>query len=208
MRVLIADEHDIVRRGVRAILENSDHHEICGEAADSNAVIEITKSEHPDAVILDFFQQSTEDVDIINRIIDTCPNTGIVVLTNLLESELMRDALQAGARAYLLKSDAVDHVLLALDAVDCGKTYFSAKISTLLIERWAIDEMRHPPLTRRERQVIRLIAEACSIKDIARQLELSAKTIEAHKASAMRKLNTKNVAGLIRYAIRRKLVTL
>lgn len=208
MRVLIADEHDIVRHGVRAILEKSKRYEVCGEATDGNSIIEIARSKRPDAIILDFFQHSTEDVDIISKISEACPNAGIVVLTNYAESELLREALKAGARAYLLKSDAADHVLLALDALDCGKTYFSARMSILLIERWANDEMGQRSLTYRERQVIRLIAEACTIKDIAQQLELSAKTIEAHKASAMRKLNTRSIAGLIRYAIRRKLVSL
>lgn len=93
MRVLIADEHDIVRHGVRAILEKSKRYEVCGEATDGNSIIEVARSKRPDAIILDFFQHSTEDVDIISKISEACPNAGIVVLTNYAESELLREAL-------------------------------------------------------------------------------------------------------------------
>ncbi len=128
------------------------------------------------------------------------------MLTGYAEKDLIHETLQAGARAYLLKSEAVDHMLLALDAVARGRTYLSTTASTSLAEVWASDFQRRPMLTMRERQIIRLIAEACNIKDIAEKLNLSPKTVESHKASAMHKLRLRNIAELVRYAIRRRLI--
>lgn len=129
-----------------------------------------------------------------------------MMLTGYGEKDLISETLQAGARAYLLKSEAVDHMLLALDAVARGKTYLSTAASTSLAEVWASGFQQRPMLTMRERQIIRLIAETCSIKDIAEKLNLSPKTVEAHKTSAMHKLKLRNIAELVRYAIRHRLI--
>ncbi|MFE1599711.1 response regulator [Methylobacterium sp. ID0610] len=137
MRVLIADENDIVRRGIRSVLEKSTCHEICAEAADAASTIEITKTINPDVVILDYLPNYLGGAAIVSDIRCAHPYTQIMILTQYVERDLMRETLEAGARAYLLKSEAVDHMLLALDALASGRTYFSTTVSTSLIEEWA-----------------------------------------------------------------------
>ncbi|MGY2046668.1 LuxR C-terminal-related transcriptional regulator [Methylobacterium sp. JK268] len=206
MRVLIADEHDIVRIGVRAILENSSSHEVCGEAFDIESTLDVARASKPDVIMLEYLPTSFGSSEVVVDIKKNFPDTSVMMLTGYGEKDLISETLQAGARAYLLKSEAVDHMLLALDAVARGKTYLSTAASTSLAEVWASGFQQRPMLTMRERQIIRLIAETCSIKDIAEKLNLSPKTVEAHKTSAMHKLKLRNIAELVRYAIRHRLI--
>ncbi|WP_336485945.1 response regulator transcription factor [Methylobacterium nigriterrae] len=208
MRVLIADEHDIVRMGVRALLANSPDHEICGEAADGGTTIAMAQALTPEIAIIGCSLERFGDECVTRRVLDISPRTKVILLGSHFDEGLIDDFLLAGARGYILKSEVCDHMLPALTALAYGKPYFSNSVASLLIEDRVSHPHRRRPLTTRERQVVRLLAKALSVKNIASQLSLSSKTVESHRASAMQKLNVTNVAGLTRCAIRRRLADL
>jgi len=206
MRVLVADGHQIVRRGVRALLESHDGYDICGEAADGRQTLEIAHREKPDVVILDYAMPDISGIEIARRIRRQVPAPEVVIFTEDDEDYLIRDAFQAGARAFVLKNETDEHLLNALTAVHQNKPYLTARVMEVMVTSFAGTARDHSPLTRREAEIVRLIAEAFSSKEIAVQLALSVKTVDTHRMSAMRKLGTRNVAELVRYAIRYKLV--
>ncbi|MGA0598124.1 response regulator [Enterovirga sp. CN4-39] len=206
MRVLLIDDHAVVRRGIRSLLEESGSHEVCGEAEDGSSAAEIARREKPDAAIVDFSMPGLNGVETARQLKLVCPDCQILIFTQYDDQALLCGALQAGARGFVHKSEAGEHLLHALAALAMKQPYFSGEISELLLASFVEVSTGGSALTRREEEIVKRIADAYSSKEIARQLNLSVKTVEAHRASVMRKLNLKNLAELVRYAVRQGLV--
>ena len=205
-RIFIADDHDVVRAGLRTIIEARPGFEVIGEASDGKQALELIAKALPDVAILDYSMPIITGVELTRRIRKLAPSTEILLFTMHDSERLMREALQAGARGYLLKSDASSHLISAVEALSRHEGYISGKISVALLDS-LIDVRSSTPsaLTAREQEVVKLIAEGHSNKDMSALLNLGLKTIETHRASAMRKIGARSTAGLVKFAIRNHL---
>jgi DNA-binding NarL/FixJ family response regulator len=205
-RLLLADDHEIVRQGLRALLEHKGF-EVAGEAANGDEAIRLARELHPDIAILDLAMPLINGVGAARRILRELPRTKVILLTMHTEEPYVLDALQAGVAGYVVKSDAAADLATAIEGVLQGATYLSSKISRAIVESYAERKgLPLGPLTPREREVLQLIAEGKTTKEIATLLEISVKTAEAHRTKIMTKIGTHGVAGLVRYAIRRGMV--
>jgi DNA-binding NarL/FixJ family response regulator len=206
-RILIADDHEIVRLGLRAILEARPGWKVVAEAADGKEAITKALASKPDIVIMDYSLPIMNGVDATRQIYARLPQTKIMIFTIHDTDVLAGELLEAGARAYVLKSEAQRHVIAAVESLMCGRPFFNGRVYDRLL---AASSARHRKdvtrLSSRERVVVQLIAEGHSNKEMAAILSLSVKTIETHRAVAMRKLNLTSVATLVRYAMRNNLV--
>ena len=206
-RILIADDHDVVRTGVRRILEAKPRWEIVAETRDGKQAIAKAISEKVDVAILDYSLPLINGVEATRQIRARSPNTEVLIFTMHDTETILRDLLAAGARGYLLKSDANRFLIEAVEALTQHKPFFTAKVSDALLNVYlnAPGEDRLS-LTPRERGVVQLIAEGHTNKQIASILNISPKTVEAHRAAIMRKLDISSTAALVRYAVRHKIV--
>jgi DNA-binding NarL/FixJ family response regulator len=206
-RIMIADDHDVVRSGLRAILDGQPGWEVVGEAEDGRQAVEIAAEVAPDIAVLDYQLPLINGIEATRQIRAHRPQTEVLIFTMHDSELLIRELLQAGARGYLLKSDARKFLIAAIESLAAHKPFFTGKVSEALLETYlAKGEQSDSALTARETAVIQLIAEGNSNKRIAEVLGISTKTVETHRASAMRKLNVSSTASLVRYAIRNKLV--
>ena len=207
-RILIADDHEVVRSGVRAILEVHEGWEVVAEAKDGKDAIAKAVETQPDVAIIDYSLPVMNGIEVTRQINARLPKTEILIFTIHDSDVLVGEVLRAGARAYLLKSDANRYLIAAVEALAEHKPFLTGKISQRLINAFLADRKGQPKqaLTPRERTVVQLIAEGHSNREMAEILNLSIKTIESHRAEAMRKLNVKSIAGLVRYAVRNRLV--
>jgi DNA-binding NarL/FixJ family response regulator len=207
-RILIADDHDIVRRGIRAVVECRDDWKIVAEAMDGRSAFELALETKPNICILDYSLQGMNGLSLTRAIKRELPDTEILMFTMHDNDDLVRDILVAGARGFILKSDADRHLVAAIDAVSRHKPYFTGSVSETLLAKFLHDATGHSSqtLTDREREVVQLIAEGKINKEVSRILDISVKTVETHRASAMQKLNLKTAADLVRYAIRNNIV--
>src|SRR5215470_5408911 len=207
-RILIADDHDVVRSGLRSLLESHDGWEVVAEAADGKAAVTKALESKPDVAILDYSMPLVNGVEATRQIRKRHPKTEVLVFTMHDSEALVGEVLDAGARAYLLKSDARQHLIAAVEALAMHKPYFSGQVSEKLLETYLVAQKGKlgAVLSPRERIVVQLIAEGHTNKEISGILNLSIKTIESHRAAAMRKLNITSTAGIVRYAIRNKLI--
>lgn len=206
-RILIADDHDVVRFGVRGILAARADWEVVGEAADGREAINEAVKTRPDIVILDYSLPLVNGVEAARQIKARLPGTEILIFTMHDTDALVRDVLEAGARGFLLKSDAKQLLLSAVDSLVHHKPFFTGKVSEALLDSYLSKTgIERSALSSREKSVIQMIAEGKTNKQIADALSLSTKTVETHRASAMRKLNLDTTAALIRYAIRNRLI--
>jgi two-component system response regulator NreC len=202
LRVIVADDHALVREGFRALLERKGF-TVVGEAVNGADAVRLTAALKPDIALLDLSMPLLNGVDAGREIQRTCRDTHVVLLTMHAEDHLMAAALRAGIRAYVLKSQASEDLVLAIRAVMKRQTYLSPGISRFAVEAYVKGGL--PPadrLARRERQVLQLVAEGKTSKEIAELLGLSAKTAESYRARVMGKLDIHDTAGLVRYAIR------
>jgi DNA-binding NarL/FixJ family response regulator len=208
LRILIADDHDVVRSGLRAILETRSDWNVVGEASDGKDAIEKAIATKPDIAIVDYALPVINGAEVARQVRARLPNTEILMFTMHEEESVLQQALEAGARAYLLKSDARAHLLTAVEALAKHQPFFTTQISEALLKSYltARSTNRNDSLAPRERVVVQLIAEGHSNREISAILNVSVKTIEAQRASAMRKLHLTSTAALIRYAIRNKLI--
>jgi DNA-binding NarL/FixJ family response regulator len=206
-RILIADDHDVVRSGLRTILAEQPGWEVVAEADNGQAAVERAEESQPDVAILDYQLPVMNGVDATRLIRANRPLTEVLIFTMHESEPLIRDLLQAGARGYLLKSDAKRFLIAAVDSLSRHKSFFTGKVSDALLETYLAKGCPGDGgLTGRERGVIQLIAEGHSNKRIAEVLSISPKTVETHRASAMRKINATSTAAVVRYAIRNRLV--
>jgi DNA-binding NarL/FixJ family response regulator len=212
LRILIADDHDIVRHGLRALLEAQEGWTVCGEAVSGREAVEMAENLQPDVAVLDISMPSLNGLDATRIIRKASPKTEILIFTMHETEQLVREVLAAGAKGYLLKSDAGRSVVAAVAALAAHQPYFNWKVNETILDGFlrASAPIEAPAqdqeaLTTREREVVQLLAEGLSNKEVAKRLELSVKTVETHRSSSMRKLNAHSVVGLVRYAVRNKL---
>jgi DNA-binding NarL/FixJ family response regulator len=206
-RILIADDHDVVRSGVRAILEGHEGWQVVGEAQDGKEAIDLALATRPDVVVLDYSLPVVNGVEAARQIRTRVPGVEVLIFTMHDTESLVRDVLEAGARGFLLKSDARQFLISAVESLAVHKPFFTGKVSEALLETYLSKGIADPSaLSSREKAVVQLIAEGKTNKQIADILSISTKTVETHRAAAMGKLALDTTAALIRYAIRNKLV--
>lgn len=209
IKLMIADDHTIVRQGMKKLLETYPELQIVGESQDGEETVEIAMQLLPDLIIMDISMPGLNGLEATREIKKRLPEMKILILTMHAEKEYIFKILQSGASGYLLKGSPIEELVSAIHAVDRGESYLSPAVSKSIIEDYVGGGVRRPvttrsqPLTTREREVLQLIAEGYTSKRIAARLSLSAKTIETHRSHIMQKLNIHNAAGLIRYAIQK-----
>jgi DNA-binding NarL/FixJ family response regulator len=207
--ILLADDHEVVRRGVRALLEAQNGFTICGEASNGREAVDMATNLQPDVVVMDISLPVLNGVDATRQIRRQAPGAEILIFTMHDSEETIREALSAGARGCLLKSEADQQIVSAVSALSRHRSFLSSQISDLLFDSIAGQkETGHGNngLTPREREIVQLVAEGHSNKKIAMVTGISVKTVETHRAVAMRKLKVHSTAELVRYAVRNKLI--
>jgi DNA-binding NarL/FixJ family response regulator len=209
LRVLLADDHALVRAGMRSLLREIPGVEVVAEAGDGAEALELAARERPDVVLMDIAMRPVNGLEAAARLRERLPGVKVVILSMHASEEYVLQALRAGAAAYLIKDSATAELELALKSVMRGETYLSPAISRQVVEGYmqrvgagGADD----PLTPRQREVLKRIAEGRSTKEIAFELKLSVKTVETHRAQIMERLGIRDVAGLVRYAMRAGLV--
>jgi DNA-binding NarL/FixJ family response regulator len=206
-RILIADDHEVVRSGTRSILEDHAGWSVVAEAADGKQAVEKAVIEKPDIAILDYSLPLINGLEATRQIHLHVPSVEILIFTVHDNETLMWDLLQAGARGYLLKSDAGQHLITAVETLARHRPYLTAKASKALLEAFLSKSRKvDQVLTARERAVVQLVAEGYTSKQIANILNISFKTVETHRATIMRKLDLNSSAALVRYAVRNRIV--
>ena len=209
LRILVVDDHAAVRRGVRSLLESHEGWEVCGEATTGRDAVAQSLHLRPDVVVMDLSLPELNGLDATRQILKDTPDTEVLVLTMHHSEELARDVLQAGARGYVLKSDADENLIIAVDSLRQHKPFLTSTVTEFVLDgyvRRGDGAQEDLALTAREREIIQLVAEGQSNKEAASTLGISVKTIEAHRANIMRKLHLHSVSDLVRYAIRNKIV--
>jgi DNA-binding NarL/FixJ family response regulator len=206
IRLLLADDHAVVRNGLRALLENEGF-QVSAEASDGQEAVRLAAVVHPDIAVLDISMPMLNGLDAARELKKNEQGIKIVLLTRHDEPQYVTEALRAGVKGYVLKNQAATDLVAAIQQVGRGGVYLSPNISRAVMEAYvAKTEPEADPLTPRERQVLQMVGEGKSTKDVARLLGISTKTAESHRARLMRKLDIHETAGLVRYAIRRGLV--
>ena len=212
IRILLADDHTIMRRGLRLLLERQAGFEVVGEAADGRQAAERAEETKPDVVMLDIAMPNMSGIEAAQRIRALLPQSAIVILSMHSDEGYVLRALKAGAKGYLLKDSAESDLIEAIKAVSEGKAFFSPEISKILVEDYVRDmkkrgaEDSYELLTPREREILHLLAEGKSNKDVATLLNLSLYTVETHRRNLQDKLNLHSIAELILYAVRKGLI--
>jgi DNA-binding NarL/FixJ family response regulator len=206
LRILIADDHSVVRAGLRTLLESRSGWEVCAEAADGRDAAEKASRLKPDVAILDIGMPLLNGVEAARRIHKSSPNTEILVLTMHESDDLVQQVVDAGARGYILKDDADRILLAAVDALRHHKPYFSTRVSTPGESPTEPPRSSRSRLTPREREILQLLAEGKSNKEVASLLGISVNTAEAHRANIMLKLDFHSITDLVLYAIRNNII--
>ena len=204
--VVLADDHPIVREGVRRLLEG-DEFEVVAESSDGFEVVSLVDKLHPDVAILDLAMPGLNGVGAAREIIKTAPHTKVVLLTMFAEERHVLEAFRAGVKGWIAKTQAPEHLVQAIREVCAGGVYLSPSVSALVVQGClARTEAYSDPLTDRERQVLQLIAEGRTTKEVAVRLGVTVKTAESHRSTLMNKLDIHSTVELVHYAIRRGLV--
>jgi DNA-binding NarL/FixJ family response regulator len=211
LRILIADDHEVARQGIRALLESHPGWEVCAEAKDGREAVELATNSKPDIVLLDIGMPNLNGLDAARQILAMSPTIRILILTMHDAEQVVREVLAAGARGFVLKSDAARDLVAAVDALQHRRTFFTTRVTQMVLNGYLHQEQESQPsakavLTPREREVIQLLAEGKTSKEVAVALKLSVKTAETHRTNLMRKLDLHSVADLTLYAIRNGIV--
>jgi DNA-binding NarL/FixJ family response regulator len=212
-RIFIADDHEVVRKGLCALLQAEPGWEICGEAADGREAAEKIRALKPDVSILDIGMPGLNGLEATRQILKDDPRAKVLILTFHDSDQVVRDVLNAGAKGFLLKSDAARDLVVAIEALRRDKSYFTSKVAAMVLEGYLKGGTKAPAvavgrdrLTPREREVVQLLAEGKSTKEVAVALGLSVKTAETHRSNIMRKLQLHSVSDLVLYAVRNNIV--
>ena len=206
LRILLADDHAVVREGIRSLLERKGL-SVVAEAASGLEAVKLAQSSGADIAVLDVAMPGLNGLDAARAIMKQAPRLRVVLLTMHTENAYVVEALKAGVKAYVLKTQATSDLLQAIEATVAGETYLSPGISETLVEAMSRGEaLGADPLTARERQVLQLIAEGHSTKEVANVLGISTKTADSHRTHLMRKLEVHETTGLVRYAVRMGLI--
>ena len=213
IRILLGDDHTVVRQGLRKILEGHDNWEVVGEAADGRDAVRLTLQLQPDVAVLDIGMPLLSGLEATRQILRRLPDMGILILSMHSEEAFITRALQAGARGYLLKDSADTDLIRGVTAVAAGKSFFSPSVAKVMLD----DYLRHlaskgivdryEALSEREREIFQLIAEGRSNKEVADLLSISVATVETHRAHILQKLDIHSTAELVLYAVRRGVVS-
>jgi len=208
LRILIADDHEIVRRGVRDIVEAQPGWEICGETAAGTEVVDMALEHKAHVAVLDVSMPGLNGITVARQLKQRSPATEVLLFTMHDDDETISGGLAAGARGYLLKTDGDSQLVAAISALGAHRPYFSPVVSELLLDAATHDrkKSRMESFTVRELEVAQLIAEGESNKQIARGLQISIKTVESHRASAMRKAGVRTAAEFVRFAIKHNII--
>ena len=212
-RIFVADDHEVVRKGLISLLEAQPGWEVCGEAGDGREAVEKASELKPDITILDIGMPSLNGLEATRQILKVNPDAKILILTLHDSDSVVREVLNAGARGFLLKSDAARDLVAAAEALRRDKTYFTSKVAAMVLEGYLKGGVTPSPaqvtrnrLTPREREIVQLLAEGKSTKEVAVALGLSVKTAETHRSNIMRKLQIHSVSDLVLYAVRNNIV--
>ena len=209
LRILVADDHQVVRTGLRTLLESKAGWKVCAEAANGREAVEKAGELHPDVAVLDIGMPLLNGVEATRQIRKVSPQTEILILTMHDSEHMIQGVLDAGAHGYILKDDADKNLLAAVESLRRHKPYLSTRVSAAAAASHAsTDEMERPGrrLTPREREIVQLLAEGKSNKEIAAYLNISVKTAETHRANIMLKMNFHSVTELVRYAVKNKII--
>lgn len=211
-KVLLVDDHEIMREGMSALLRRYSEFEVVGQASDGRQALEMAEQLRPDIVILDVGMPNLNGIDAARQLLSSQPNVKIMALSTHSDGSVVAKMIRAGAAGYMLKESAFDELIEGLSALMKGKTFLCKKISRVVFSEY-VGLVTNPKafkgdsLTKREREVLQLVAEGNTTKEIAEQLNLSTKTIDSHREHIMEKLGIRNIAGLTKYAIREGLTS-
>lgn len=212
-RILIADDHEIVRRGLRALIESQANWEVVAEAVTGREAVELAKQFNPQVAVLDVSMPEMNGLEAARQILKALPQTEVLILTMHDSEQVVREVLDSGARGYVLKSDAGRDLISAVEALRQRRPFFSSRVSEMLLQNYRGRQERPvaggPPrsrLTAREREIVQLLAEGKTNKEVASSLNISIKTAETHRTNIMNKLDLHSVTELVRYAVRNNMV--
>jgi two-component system nitrate/nitrite response regulator NarL len=213
IRLLLADDHPVVRKGIRSCLSRHARLEIAGEAADGEETVAKAREYSPDIILMDINMPKLDGVAVAELLHKEAPKTKVIILSMLVKEEHVRRLVHAGVQGYVLKNTSPDELVRAIETVNAGDTFFSAEVARIALNQYVADhgQVELAPisrLTEREREVLALIAEGLSNKEVASKLGIGVRTIETHRERIMRKLNIHNAAGLTRFAIANNLIKL
>ncbi len=211
LRIIIADDHQIFREGLKNLIESNENYSVVGEANDGEKLLELVKHKKSDVIISDISMPNMDGLSAIKKISEQFPDIKILVLSMLKDNVHLKNALSHGAAGYILKDDAYDELQMAIERVRKGKRYISSALSQLFVERHvcADNDLDAPSLeilTKREREVLKYVAKGYPNKLIASRLKISSRTVEAHRGNLSKKLGIFNTAGLVKYALSKTLL--
>jgi DNA-binding NarL/FixJ family response regulator len=214
LRILIADDHEVVRRGLSTLLQTHEGWEICGEAKDGREAVEMARQLKPDVVIVDVGMPNLNGLAATRQLVQQNPQQKIVVLTITDSDEVIREALDAGARGFVLKSDAARDLVSAVEALQRNRMFFTPRVNDMVLAGFLDkghvgargEAPKLPKLTPREHEVVQLLAEGKSSKEVATLLNLSTKTAETHRSNIMRKLGFHSIRDIVVYAIKNNII--
>jgi DNA-binding NarL/FixJ family response regulator len=213
LRILIADDHEVFRRGVRDVLEDQTGWHVVGEAANGRQAVDMARELQPDIVVLDISMPELNGLDATRQILQVSPGSEILILTLHDSEQLAEEVLRAGVRAYILKSDAAQDLVAAVSALQRHMPLFTSKVAGMVLEGFLHSTKSSKgaqtavELTGREREIVQLLAEGKSNKEVASTLGISVKTAETHRSNVMHKLGLHSTAELVRYALRNRIAT-
>jgi DNA-binding NarL/FixJ family response regulator len=213
MRILVVDDHDVVRRGLKSVLEAHQGWQVCAEANNGRTAVTQAEQLKPDVVVMDISMPDMNGLEAARQIKKIHPKAEIVILSVHFSDQLVRDIVDAGAKSYILKSDAERDLVIAVEAVANHRSYFTTQVSEMVMDGFRRRDTAPSPqtlkrerLTSREREIVQLLAEGSSSKQVATTLGISTKTAETHRANIMRKLEIHSVSDLVRYAVRNQII--
>jgi DNA-binding NarL/FixJ family response regulator len=213
VRILVVDDHDLVRRGLKQLLTSRQDWEVCGEAKTGREAVALAEQLQPEIVITDVSMPEMNGLEAVRRIHKLFPKMGILILTLHFSDQLVREIVAAGARAYILKSDAARDLVSAVEALANHQTFFTARAAEVLLNSFSrrnsqVDSrvLAQRRLTPREREIVQLLAEGKTNREVAGALGISVKTAETHRANIMRKLEVHSVSDVVRYAVKNHII--